>query len=112
MPEADPLEALYVFAHEIVNGIVGTAVNDNTTPNEQRSGLSARYVTTGTVRAGAMLLRRTAPELQAGYTRYYLSQAGQPTTGDIDARLASVFALPQNIVAAIDRQLQVVLGGI
>ena len=112
MPDADPLEALYVFAHEIVNSIVGTAVNDNTTPNEQRSGLSARYVTTGTVRAGAMLLRRTAPELLAGYTRYYLSQAGQPATGDIDARLATVFTLPQNIVDAIDRQIQVVLGGI
>lgn len=112
MPDADPLEALYVFAHEIVSGIVGTAVNDNTTPNEQRAGLSARYVTTGTVRAGAMLLRRTSPELVAGYTRYYLSQAGQATTGDIDARLASVFALPQAIVDAIDRQLEVVLGGI
>lgn len=112
LPDADPLEALYVFVHEIVSSVVGTAVNDNTTPNEQRSGLSGRYVTTGTVRAGAMLLRRTAPELVAGYTRYYLTQANQPTTGDANARLVSAFPLPQQIVDAIDRQLEVVLGGI
>jgi hypothetical protein len=112
MPDSDPLEALYVFVHEIVSSVVSTAVNDNTTPNDQRSGLSGRYVTTGTVRAGAMLLQRTSPELVAGYTRYYLTQAGQPTTGDINARLVSVFPLPQQIVEAIDRQLEVVLGGI
>lgn len=112
MPDADPLEALYVFVHEVVSSVVSTSVNDNTTPNDQRSGLSARYVTTGAVRGGAMLLRRTAPELVAGYTRYYLTQAGQPTTGDINARLVSAFPLPQQIVDAIDRQLEVVLGGI
>ena len=89
-----------------------TAVNVNTTRTDQRTGLSGRYVTTGQVRAGAMLLRRAAPELVAGYTRYYLTQADQPTTGDVDARLASVFPLPQQIVDAIDRQLEVVLGGI
>ena len=112
MPDQDPSEALYTFVHEIVNGIVGTAVNDNTTPNDQRAGISGRYVTTGTVRAGAMLLQRAAPELVAGYTRYYLSQAGQSTTGDINARLASTFPLPTNILQAIERQLEVVLGGI
>lgn len=112
MPEREPMEALYVFAHEIVGSIVATAVNDNTTPNDQRSGVSGRYVTTGQVRAGAMLLERAAPELRAGYTRYYLSQAGQATTGDINARLATMFPLPQNIVDAIERQIEVVLGGI
>ena len=112
MPDADPLEALYVFVHEVVSSVVTTAVNDNTTPNDQRSGLSGRYVTTGAVRGGAMLLRRAAPELVAGYTRYYLTQAGQPTTGDINARLVTTFPLPQTIVDAIDRQLEVVLGGI
>jgi hypothetical protein len=112
MPDQNPAEAIYVFVHEIVNGIVATAVNDNTTPNDQRAGVSGGYITTGTVRAGAMLLQRAAPELVAGYTRYYLGQAGQPTTGDINARLASTFPLPTNILQAIDRQLQVVLGGI
>lgn len=112
MPDLDPREAIYVFAHEVVSGIVSTAVNDNTTPNEQRAGVSARLVTTGTVRAGAMLLQRAAPELLPGYIRYYLSQAGLPTTGDVNARLASAFPLPDAIRDAIERQLEVVMGGI
>lgn len=112
MPEQDPREALYVFAHEVVSSIVSTAVTDNTTPTEQRAGTSARYMTTGTVRAGAMLLQRVAPELVAGYARYYLSQAGASTSGDVAARLTATFPLPDAIRDAIDRQLEVVLGGI
>jgi hypothetical protein len=112
MPEQDAREAFYVFAHEVVSGIVSTAVNDNITPTDQRAGAGARYVTTGTVRGGAMLLERVAPELVAGYTRYYLSQAGTSTSGDITARLATTFPLPDVIRDAINRQLQVVLGGI
>jgi len=111
-PETDAHEAVWVFAHEIVGNIVATAVNDNTTPTQQRAGTSAEYVTAGQVRAGAMLLQRTLPELANGYTRYYLTQAGQPTTGDISARLAAVFPLPDAIRDAIGRQLDVVLGGI
>ncbi len=112
MPATDPLEAIYVFAHEVVNSIVGTAVHDNITPTEQRAGTGAQYVLTGTVRAGAMLLQRIAPELVTGYTRYYLTQARASTTGDINARLASTYPLPQGIHDAINRQLDVVLGGI
>jgi hypothetical protein len=111
-PERDPREAIYVFAHEIVSGLVTTAVNDNTTPTEQRAGVSGRYVTAGTVRAGAMLLERAAPDLAAGYTRFYLAQAGLSTSGDINARLASTFSLPDAIRQAIERQLDVILGGI
>ena len=112
MPESDPREAIYVFTHEAVISIVATSVNDNITPTEQRAGTGARYVTAGAVRAGQMLLRRVAPELAAGYARYYLTQAGVADTGDIDARLASTFPLPQVILDAIDRQFDVVLGGI
>ena len=112
MPEQDPREAIYVFAHEVTGSIVATAVNDNITPSEQRSGAAARYVPIGQVRAGAMLLQRVAPELVAGYTRYYLQQGGFPTSGDIAARLVSSFPLPELIRDAIDRQLNVVLGGI
>lgn len=112
MPDRDPLEAIYVFAHEVVSSIVYTAVTDHITPAEQRMGAAARYIPIGTVRAGAMLLQRVAPELVPGYTRYYLAQAGLSTTGDINARLAANFALPEIIRDAIDRQLGVVLGGI
>jgi hypothetical protein len=112
MPDRDPYEALYVFAHEIVSSLVSTAVNDNTTPTEQRAGVSARYVTAGTVRGGAMLMERVARELLPGYTRYYLSQAGLSTSGDANARFVSNFPLPDAIRQAIERQLDVVLGGI
>lgn len=112
MPEHDAVEAIYVFAHEVVSSIVTTAVNDNTTPNDQRAGIASRHITAGTVRAGAMLLQRAAPELTAGYTRYYLTQAGLSTTGDINARLAATFPLPDAIRQAIERQLDVVLSGI
>jgi hypothetical protein len=112
MPDRDANEAIYVFAHEIVNSLVATAVNDHTTPAEQREGVSAKYITAGTVRAGALLLDRTAKELLPGYTRYYLSQAGLSTAGDINARLAATFPLPDAIRQAIERQLDVILGGI
>lgn len=112
MPERDPREAIYVFAHEVVSSIVSTAINDNITPTDQRAGLGARYMATGTVRGGAMLLERAAPELVAGYVRYYLEQAGVSTSGNINARFATTFPLPDIIRQAIDRQMEVVLGGI
>ena len=113
MPDSDAVDAIFVFAHEVTSSIVGSAVNDNTTPNDQRSGLAGRYMTAGAVRAGAILVRRLAPELSAGYARYYLMQAGQSGTGgDLNVRLATVFPLPELIAQAIERQLDVVLGGI
>ena len=112
MPDSEPSDAFHVFAHEAVSSLVVSAVNDNTTPSEQRSGLAARYITTGAVRGGAMLLQRVAPELVAGYARYYLMQAGQPTTGDVTARLSTFFVIPDLVRQAIDRQLEVVLGGL
>lgn len=111
-PERDASEAIYVFAHEIVSGVVTTAVNDNTTPNDQRAGIAASYITAGTVRAGAMLLDRVAREMLPGYARFYLSQAGLSTTGDVSARLAATFPLPDAIRQAIERQMDVILGGI
>lgn len=112
MPEQDAREAIYVFAHEVVSSIVSTAVTDNTTPSDQRAGLAARYITTGTVRGGALLLQRATPELLAGYTRYYLSQAGQSASGDVNTRFVATYPLPEVIRQAIERQLDVVLGGI
>jgi len=112
MPDSEPNDAFYVFVHEAVSSLVVSAVNDNTTPSEQRAGLAAQFVTAGAVRGGAMLLQRVAPELVAGYIRYYLMQAAQLTTGDATAQFATVFALPDLVRRAIDRQLEVVLGGL
>jgi hypothetical protein len=100
-------EAIYVIAHEVVGQIVQTAVSDNVTPTETRQGLTDRYIAAGTVRGGALLLQKVAPELVAGYQAYYLRSAGR--TG---SAFETVFSLPVNVRDAIARQIDVVLGGI
>jgi len=110
---ADALEAVYVFAHEVVNAITATAITDNTTPAEQRMGAGSRYAANANVRAGAILLQRVAPESGAGYMRFYLRSAGLPApTGDPTTAFASAFPIPDAIRDAITRQLDLVLGGI
>ena len=110
---AAAVEAVYVFAHEVVNAVTSVAIADNTTPAEQRSGAVNRYAANVTVRGGALLLQRIAPELVAGYVRYYLRVAGQPVpSGNADAAFASTFPIPDSVRDAVLRQLEVVLGGI
>lgn len=106
-------EAIYAFAHEAVGKLVDEAIRDNTTPAEQRSGATAGYQGNGAVRAGALLLQRVAPELVPGYMRFYLRTAGAAApSGDPAAAFSSAFPLPQAIVSAVGRQIDVVLGGI
>jgi hypothetical protein len=69
-------EAVDAFAHEVVGTVASTAVADNVTPAEQRSGVADRYVSSAQVRGGYLLLEKTAPELAAGYAQYYLRVAG------------------------------------
>lgn len=104
---SDANEAIYVLAHEVVGSLVGTAVNDNVTPTDRRLGVADRYIANGAVRAGAMLLQKIAPELVNGYTRYYLQSANRNA-----GTLSTVFTLPDPIRDAIQRQVDVVLGGI
>ena len=59
----DAAEAIYVIAHEAVSGIAATAVTDNITPEQRRSGIGERYQSSAAVRGGALLLQRTSPEL-------------------------------------------------
>ena len=110
---AQAIEAVYVLAHETVNAITTTAINDNITPTEQRSGVGSRYAANANVRAGAVLLQRAAPELAPGYMRYYLRAAGlTPPAGDPSPLFTSTFAIPDAIRDAFTRQIEVVLGGI
>ena len=107
------VEAIYVFAHEAVNAITATAIRDNTTPAEQRSGAAERYTANAAVRGGALLLQKAAPELLQGYMRYYLQSAGVAVpAGDATASFTATFTLPDAIRDAMSRQLDVVLGGI
>lgn len=113
---ADAVEVMYVFAHEATGALVGPVVYDNTTPAEQRTGVTARYVSSGQVQAGAMLLTKLAPELLPGYQRYYLRQAGQRITSEArsvtDSTFNATFPLPTSIRDALAKQIDIVLSGI
>jgi hypothetical protein len=106
-------EALYTFVHEAVGRLADEAIRDNTTPAEQRSGAAAGYSGNGAVRAGALLLQRVSPELVPGYMRFYLRTLGEtPPPGDPTGAFVAAFPIPSAIIAAVSRQIDVVLGGI
>lgn len=110
---ADAREAMYTFAHEVVSSVTSIAIDDNTSPAEKRTGAGDRYASAALVRGGALLLQRVAPELVDGYHRYYLRSARMTVpTGDAAAAFAAAFPLPDAIRDAIQRQIDVVLGGI
>ena len=107
------VNALYVFAHEAIAGIVAQAITDNTTPAEQRSGTTAGYTGNGAVRGGALLLQRVAPNLVPGYMRYYIRITGAAApAGDPTAAFDSAFPLPAAIIKAVNSQIDIVLSGI
>lgn len=107
------VETIFGFVHEVSIPVVQIAVDDHITPAERRDGLATRYATLGTVRAGAMLLERVAPELLDGYMRFYLRAAAvQVPSGDARAAFANAFPIPEQIRTAINGQLDVVMGGI
>lgn len=108
--EADA--ALFVFAHEITGRLAGTAITDNTTPAELRSGAASRYEQSAAVRGGALLLERTLPRVVPGYMRYYLQAAGRAAPNDPRAAFTAAFAVPDAVRDAMSRQLDVILGGI
>jgi len=58
------------------------------------------------------LLQRPAPEAFDGYMRYYLRSVNRPAGANVATSFAAAFALPTTIFDAINRQLDVVLGGI
>ena len=110
---ADAAEVAYAVAHEAVARIASTAIADNTTPTQQRSGVAERLASPAAVRGGLLLLERAAPELADGYARYYLRAANRAVpAGSPRAALQAAFPLPAEIHGAMVRQLDVVLGGI
>lgn len=109
---SDAIDAIYVIAHEVTGGLAGTAVNDNITPEQRRNGLGERYQSSAAVRAGALLLQRTSPEILDGYMRYYLKAVNRPVGANVQTTFINTFALPDTIRDALIRQLDVVLGGI
>ena len=108
----DAIDAIYVITHEVVSNLAATAVTDNITPEQRRSGLGERYQSSAAVRGGALLLQRVAPEILDGYMRYYLRSVNRPAGSNVQSTFLSTFALPETIRDALNRQLDVVLGGI
>ncbi|MEP7381597.1 MAG: hypothetical protein ABI910_07915 [Gemmatimonadota bacterium] len=112
-PGDDPRQALYVIAHEVVGSVATAAVRDNASAADERSGEAGKWATLAAVRGGALLLERVAPDLLSGYQRYYLSLARvNGLAGDVSTQFAATFPLPSQIINAIQRQIDVVLGGI
>jgi hypothetical protein len=109
---ADAAQAIYVIAHEAVSAIASTAVTDNITPEQRRTGVGERYQSAAAVRGGAMLLERTSPELLDGYMRYYLASVNRPAGANLQSTFTTTFSLTDTIRDALTRQLDVVLGGI
>ena len=111
--EADALDAIYVFTHEVVGTLAAQVIADNTTPAEKQNGVAAGYASPAAVRGGVIVLKRIAPELVAGYERYYLRSANASfTPGTEEATMARVFPLPQSILYGMTHQLEIVFGGI
>src|SRR3954465_3482085 len=108
----DAVEAIYVIAHEAVGQLATTAVTDNITPEQRRTGVGDRYQSSAAVRAGALLIQRTSPEILDGYMRYYLRAVNRPVGANLQTTFNSTFVIPDVIRDAIARQLDVVLGGI
>lgn len=114
---ADANQVMLVFAHEITGTLVTSVIADNTTPAEQRAGAADRLVATAQVRAGAILLERVAPELLEPYMRLYLAQTGALRESALSGAalrdaFAVRFAVSATIVGALDKQIDIVLGGI
>lgn len=107
------IEAILIFAHEVMGSVASTVVTDNLSPADRRGGLADQYTSLGTVRGGAMLLRRVAPELVENFQRYYLALARVSVTGsDVDRVFAATFPLPDPLRAALERQVDIILAGI
>ena len=109
---SDAVEAIFVIVHEAVGGIASTAVNDNITPEQRRTGLGERYQSAAAVQGGALLIQRTSPEILDGYMRYYLRSVNRAPGANVQATFTATFSLPDTIRDALVRQLDVVLGGI
>lgn len=106
-------EAVYTFVHEAALPLATTAVSDNVTPSERRSGVADRYLSSAVVYGGYLILQKQVPELAEGYARFYLRVAGRPAPASgAGAALEREFELPQNIREGMRRQIDIALGGI
>lgn len=106
-------DAVFAFVHEIALPLATTVVSDNVTPTERRTGVADRYLSSAVVYGGYLVFRKSLPDMAEDYARFYLRTAGlpAPATG-AGAALEREFALPQAMREALQRQIDITLGGI
>jgi hypothetical protein len=111
---ASSWDVAYVLVHEMVATVAAAAVQDHTTPAQQRSGEADAFSALALVRGGALLLEKAIPERVDGYMRFYLASAGRTVgeTDDVQAMFASVFEIPAGMLAGMKAQIDVIWGGI
>jgi len=109
---ANAIEAIYVMMHEMMNPIVAGAVNDNTTPAEQRNGVAEQIAGKATVIGGLMAMTKMLPEYSDGYASFYLRAMGRTPGAHPHDELTALVQLPTAIRDAITRQLDTVQEGI
>ncbi len=105
-------EISYVMVHEVVGSVAAAAVQEHTTPAQQRSGEAERYNAIALVRAGALLMERVIPARAEAYMRFYLRAAGKAAGDDVRAAFEAAFPVPGPMVEGMRSQIGVILGGI
>ncbi len=105
-------EPSFVMAHEVVGSVAASAVQEHTTPAQQRSGEAERYNTVALVRAGAVLMERVIPGRAEDYMRFYLRAAGRAAGDDVRMAFAEAFPVPAPMLDGMRSQIGVILGGI
>jgi hypothetical protein len=110
---ATAMEAIFVIAHEAVSNIAATAVDDNTTPIQKRSGLAGQFVNIANVRGGEMVMEKLAPNHVAEYQAYYLTAIGATfAPGQEALAFRTQFPLPEPILDQIRHAIESITGGI
>jgi hypothetical protein len=110
---ATAMEAIFVIAHEAVSNIAATAVDDNTTPIQKRSGLAGQYLNIANVRGGEIVMEKLAPESVPAYQAYYLTAIGATfTPGQQALAFRTQFPLPEPILEEMRHSIDAITGGI
>jgi len=95
----DAAQVIYVVAHVAARAAAVDALEAATTVADRRNGLTERYNEALSIRGGYMLLSKAAPDLAAGYAKYYLRTS--PPGSTLDA----AFPLPDAIRDALSHQI-------
>jgi len=115
-PARRPGDAVLALVHETTYPIAGDAVRDYVAPAQLRELGEERLTSLAAVRAGAMILEKTAPRRVPEYHRLYLEAIGRDVDRADDEALArefrAAFALPDALEAGLVRVVDRALAGI